>query len=251
MRKFLTLLSREIKTYFYSPVAYVVLCALLFVSGFNFYTAVSIMNRQPMEYTVIEAFFNTVLFWFPFVLVFPLLTMRIYSEEFKMGTIEPLLTAPIRDWQVVLSKYLGVLFFYIILWLPSLLFFVAFKQVTGGDAAQAAGAYGGSYLLLLLLGMFYLSVGCLASALTKNQIIAAVVSFAAIVLLFFAGLLSFILLNVSSGVRNVIGYFSAIEHMGTFSKGIIDSRPIVFYLSMTALMLFITHQVLQFRKWKA
>jgi ABC-2 type transport system permease protein len=251
MKKFLTLLGREVKAFFYSPIAYVVLCALLFVTGFNFYTAVSIMNLQTREFTVVEAFFNTVLFWFPFVLVFPLLTMRVFAEEFKMGTIETLLTAPVRDWQVVLSKYLGTLVFFIVLWLPSFLYFAAFQQITKTDAAHAAGAYLGSYLLLLLIGMFYLSIGCLASALTRNQIIAAVIAFAAIVVFFFTGLLSFIIPNVSPALRTLIEYFSTIEHMGMFSKGIIDSRPIVYYLSMTALMLFLTHHVLQSRKWRS
>jgi ABC-2 type transport system permease protein len=104
--------------------------------------------------------------------------------------------------------------------------------------------------MLLLLGMFYIAVGCLASALTKNQIIAAVISFCAITLLFFVGLIQFILLDVSSTMRGLLGYFSAIEHMGTFSRGIIDTRPIVLYLSMTAVVLALTYQVFQSRKWR-
>src|SRR5438046_7587719 len=104
--------------------------------------------------------------------------------------------------------------------------------------------------MLLLLGMFYLSIGCLASVLTKNQIIAAVISFCAITLLFFLGLVQFILLDVSSATRDLLGYFSAIEHMGTFSRGIIDPRPIIFYVSMTLVMLALTHQAFQFRKWR-
>jgi ABC-2 type transport system permease protein len=104
--------------------------------------------------------------------------------------------------------------------------------------------------MLLLLGMFYLSVGCLASVLTKNQIIAAVISFCAITLLFFLGLIQFILLDVSSGARQLLGYFSAIEQMGTLSRGIIDTRPIVLYLSMTIVMLTLTYQAFQSRKWR-
>jgi ABC-2 type transport system permease protein len=104
--------------------------------------------------------------------------------------------------------------------------------------------------MLLLLGMFYISVGCFASVLTKNQIIAAIVSFCAITLLFFLGLVQFILLEVSSTTRELLGYFSAIEHMGTFSRGIIDTRPIVLYLSMTILMLALTYQAFQSRKWR-
>ena len=124
---------------------------------------------------------------------------------------------------------------------------------TGGafsPSASSTGAYLGSYLMLLLLGMFYLSVGCLASVLTKNQIVAAIISFSAITLLFFLGLVQFILLDVSSSMRDALGYFSAIEHMGTYSRGVIDTRPIVFYLSMTAFVLTLTYQAFQSRKWR-
>ena len=104
---------------------------------------------------------------------------------------------------------------------------------------------------MLLMGMFYISIGCLASVLTRNQIIAAAISFCVITVMLFAGLLSFILISVSPGLRELFGYFSAIEHMREFSKGIIDSRPIVWYTSMTIFTLFLTHQVFQFRKWRA
>ncbi len=176
--------------------------------------------------------------------------MRLFAEEFKLGTIEPLMTAPVRDWQVVLSKFFGALIFYLILWVPPAFYFIIFQQITGQAAAHSAGAYSGSYLMLLLLGMFYLSIGCLASVLTRNQIIAAIISFCAITLLFFLGLVQFILLDVSSATRDLLGYFSAIEHMGTFSRGVIDTRPIVFYLTMTIVMLALTYQAFQSRKWR-
>jgi ABC-2 type transport system permease protein len=251
MRKFLTLLNREVKFYFYSPIAYVVLFFFLLLTGFTFYSSVALLNRGPSEVTVVEAFFNTVLFWFGYVLIFPLITMRLFAEEFKTGTIESLMTAPVRDSQVVLAKFAGALIFYIVLWLPSFAYFKLFEEVTTADAALASGAYYGSYLLLLLMGMFYISIGCLASVLTRNQIVAAVISFCTITLLFFGGLVSYILLNVSPALRDFFGYFSAIEHMADFSRGIIDSRPVVYYLSMTAFTLFLTLQVFQSRKWKA
>jgi ABC-2 type transport system permease protein len=250
MRKFLTLLSREIRSYFYSPIAYIVLVFFLLVAGVDFYFQVSFMNQRPVPYSVQEAFFNSVFFWFAFVLIFPLITMRLFAEEFKLGTIEPLMTAPVRDWQVVLSKYFGALIFYIILWLPTLLYFAIFQALTHQPAANSTGAYLGGYLMLLLLGMFYLSIGCFASVLTRNQIVAAIISFAAITLLFFLGLVSFILLDISSGTRQLLGYFSAIEQMGTLSRGEIDTRPIVLYLSMTVLMLALTYQAFQSRKWR-
>jgi len=250
MRKFYTLLVREVRSYFHSPIAYVVLVFFLLVAGVDFYFQVSFMNQRPASYSVQEAFFNSVFFWFAFVLIFPLITMRLFAEEFKLGTIEPLMTVPVRDLQVVLAKFVGALVFYIVLWVPTLLYFALFQKITHEPAANSTGAYWGSYLMLLLLGMFYLSVGCLASVMTKNQIVAAIISFSAITLLFFLGLIQFILLDVSSGMRDALGYFSAIEHMGTYSRGIIDTRPVVLYLSMTALMLALTYQAFQSRKWR-
>ncbi|MEY5027499.1 MAG: hypothetical protein RLZZ244_3027 [Verrucomicrobiota bacterium] len=251
MRVFLTLLGREVKSFFYSPIAYVVIFFFLIASGFNFYSGVSFLNQGPTEVTVVEAAFNTVLFWFPFVLIFPLITMRTYADEFRMGTIETLTTAPVQDWQVVLSKFLGALVFYVILWAPSFLYFTAFSQITGKQAALAAGAYTGSYLLLLLIGSFYIALGCLASALTSEQINAAVMTFVAIFGFFVAGLLGFILNSPTQALRDVISYFSAVEHMADFSRGLIDSRPIVWYLTMTVLVLFLNLQVFQYRKWKS
>ncbi|MDQ3117977.1 MAG: ABC transporter permease [Verrucomicrobiota bacterium] len=250
MSKFFTLLAREIRSYFYSPIAYIVLVFFLLLCGVDFYFQLSFMNGRPVPYAVQEAFFNSVFFWFAFVLIFPLITMRLFSEEFKLGTIEPLMTAPVRDWQVVLAKFFGALVFYIVLWIPTLLYFVIFQMVTHQPAANSTGAYFGSYLMLLLLGMFYLSLGCLASVLTKNQIVAAIISFCAITLHFFSGLVQFIMQDISSATRQLLGYFSAIEQMGTLSRGEIDTRPMVLYLSMTIVMLVLTHQAFQSRKWR-
>ena len=122
------------------------------------------------------AFFNNAIFWFAFIPLIPLLTMRLYSEEFKLGTIETLMTAPINDWQVVLSKFAGAFLFFVVLWAPTTLYFLLFSRVTKEHAADALGAFGGSYLLLLLMGAFYLSLGCLASVLTRNQIVAAIMA---------------------------------------------------------------------------
>src|SRR5690606_14559567 len=135
---FLTLLAREIRAYFYSPVAYIVLCFFLLLTGFNFYLGVSLLSRGVTEITIVEAFFNSVPFWVGFILIFPPITMRLFAEEFKMGTIEPLMTAPVRDWQVLLSKFGGALFFYIVVWLPSFLYFILFERITKEQAAAAA-----------------------------------------------------------------------------------------------------------------
>ena len=247
---FFTLLNREVRAYFLSPVAWAVLFFFLLLTGFNFYAGVAALNRGPSEVTVVEAFFYTVFFWFGFILVFPLITMRLFSEEYKMGTIEPLMTAPVRDSHVVLAKYCGALIFYIVLWLPSLLYFLIFTWVTRLQAAGAAGPFIGAYAMLLLMGMFYIAIGCLASALTRNQIIAAVMSFSVITLLFFLGLLTFFILSITPVLREMTGYFSALEHMAEASRGFFDTRPVVFYLSLTAFVLFLTFHVFQSRRWK-
>lgn len=251
MRRFITLLRRELGHFFHSPLAYVVLCFFLLLTGYNFHAGVAAINRGPSTVTVVEAFFNTVFFWFPFVLLFPLLTMRLFSEEYKMGTIETLMTAPVRDWEVVFSKYLAALVFFVVLWLPSLAYFFIFQWITKVQAAEAAGSYLGGYAMLFLIGMFYLSIGCFASALTKNQIVAGFAAFSLITLMFFLGLISMFFLSVSPALRDLTAYFSAIEHMMDYSRGLFDTRPLVFYTSMTAFMLFLTYLVFQARRWKA
>ncbi len=250
MRVFLILLGREIKAFFYSPIAYVVLCCFLFLQGLNFYLAVLGLNHATREHTIIETFFTSLIFWIPTLLAFPLITMRLFSEEYKMGTIESLMTAPVKDWQVVFSKYFATLFFYLTLWAPTPFYFAVFEWVTKSNASFSAGAYVGSYLMILLLGMFYLSIGCLASVVTRNQIVAAVLSLVAILFLFLTGIFALVQTNITPFLRDVVGYFSTIEHMDQFSLGIFDTRPIVYYLTMTGVVLFVTYQVFQSRKWR-
>lgn len=246
-----TLLGRELRSTFYAPIAYVVLFFFLIAFGATFYTGVSFLNMGANEVTVVEATFNTVLFWFAFILVFPLITMRTYADEFRMGTFEMVTTAPVRDWQVVLAKFFGAFSFYLTLWTLSAVHLFLFEKIAGREAALGWGAFFGSYLLLALIGAFYISIGCLASAMCREQINAAIICFAAIFLAFVAGLLSFILQVTAPVVRDFISYVSPLEHMADFSRGLIDSRPIIWYLSMTVFVLFINFQVFQRRKWRA
>ncbi len=251
MTKLFTLLGREIKSIFYSPVAYMVMCFVLFLAGFDFCWGIWIMERVgPTSRTLLWEYFNSPFFLFTFLLIFPLITMRSFSEEFKSGTIETLMTAPVRDWQVVISKWLGCVFFYVILWIPTAIYFWVYSWTSGSPASHAPGAYIAIYLLLLLMGMFYCAVGCLASALTSNQIIAAVMSLVGILVLLFGGLMQYIMLNVTGSMRDAFGYFSALDHFDSFASGVIDSRPVTWYLTMTLLMLVLTYQVFQTRKWK-
>ena len=251
MRRFLTLLGREMGAAFHQPLAYVVLFFFLVITGFNFQAGVSLLNRSAGATTMVEAFFNTVYFWFPFSLVFPLITMRVFAEEAKLGTIETLMTAPVRDGQVVAAKYAGALLFYLILWLPSLIYFVVFQQVSSVNAAGAVGSYLGACSMLVLIGMLYTAIGCLASALTDNQIVAAVMAFAAILGLFFLGLLSLFLPSAGPLISGITYYFSPVQHMMDYSRGIFDTRPLVFYTTSTAVVLFATFHVFQYRRWKS
>jgi len=251
MRRFLTLLGREMGAAFHQPLAYVVLFFFLVITGFNFQAGVSLLNRASGGTTMVEAFFNTVYFWFPFSLVFPLITMRVFAEEAKLGTIETLMTAPVRDGQVVAAKYAGALLFYLILWVPSLMYFLVFQQVASVSAAGAVGSYLGAYAMLVLIGMLYTAIGCLASALTDNQIVAAVMAFAAILGLFFLGLLSLFLPSAGPAISGITYYFSPVQHMMDYSRGIFDTRPLVFYTTSTAVVLFATFHVFQYRRWKS
>src|SRR5258707_9608938 len=154
MRRFFTLLARELSAFYFSPIAYVVLFFFLILNGLSFWFALALLSRGPSELTLIQAFFNTLFFWIAYLLVFPVITMRLFAEEFKLGTIETLMTAPVRDWEVVASKYLACLIFYLSLWLPSLLYFLIFRWLGNRSALGSSGQLLAPYILLLMMGMF-------------------------------------------------------------------------------------------------
>ena len=104
MRRLLTLIQRELSVFYYSPIAYIVLFLFLVLNGLSFWFAIALLNRAPSQNTVVQVFFNSAFFWIAYLLVFPVITMRSFAEEFKLGTIETLMTAPVRDWEVVFSK---------------------------------------------------------------------------------------------------------------------------------------------------
>jgi ABC-2 type transport system permease protein len=251
MKRLRVLLGREISRTFCRPLAWLVLACFLLLTGINFQAGVSAMNAAPGRVTAVAAFFNSLLFWFPFLLSVPLLTMRVFSEEYKLGTMETLMTAPVRDWEVVAAKFGGALAFFVLLWLPTAIYFPVFWWVSGEAPAGAPGAAFGAATILLFAGSFYLSIGCLASALTDNQIVAAIATGAAVCASFFIGLLWFFFPSPSPELRNLAYTFSTIEHMADFSEGVFDSRPLVLYATLSALMLFLTYHALQWRRWRS
>ena len=249
MRRFFVLLKRELAAYFLSPGTYVVLFLFLLTTGTLFLFAVNAINNRTFPLSLLEVFFQFSLL-FGFVLIFPLLTMRLFAEEFKLGTIEPLMTSPVGDWMVVLSKYFASVVFYGVLWGPTVFYFSIYRWVTGANIASSSSVYWTAYLLIGLMGLAYLAVGLFASALTSNQIVAAILSFTVISLMFYFGLLSGVTAAQLPFFRDFISYFSAPEHMNDFLRGIIDTRPIVYYLSIVVVMLALTHRVVQFRRWR-
>jgi ABC-2 type transport system permease protein len=253
MRTFFVLFAREVRGLFYTPIAYVVLVFYLAFMGVNYQTAVTSLNQMPTEGTLVQATFFNLLFWIIYPLIFPLITMRLFADEYRMGTIESLVTAPVHDWQIVLAKFFSVLVFYVVLFAPSFLYFALFQWISGGVApVQSAGTYWSVYLLLLLLGMFFLSIGIFASSLVRDQINAAVISLVIIVLyMFLPSLLGFLLNSTDPRFATIREFLSPIDHMRDFARGLVDTRPIVWYISMTALFLMLTHQVFQSRKLKS
>lgn len=243
MRSFWILWKREVSAYFRTPRATILFFFFLLLTGFNFCAGVNALNHGPTETSIVEVFFSTLFFWVAFLLLIPLLTMHLFSEEYHLGTIETLVTAPVADASIVLAKFFASLFLFLLLWAPTVFYFILFWPSAHQIAAASYGAYVGAYGMLLLSGMFFLSLGCLTSALTSHQLIAGIISCSLIVLFFFAGMLSFLHRNDSPIIHKVATRFSLMEHMIYFSRGLIDTRPIVWYLSLTGFTLFLTISV--------
>lgn len=235
--------TRELKAYFYSPLAYLIMFFVLIVNGFIFAWMVSVLTDPrspagpPMEYF----FRSTTLV---LIVLGTLLPMRLLSEELKSGSIEVLMTAPVTEGQVVAGKYLAALVFYAFLWLPTLAYagLVAYhEEVDWGPVVSG-------YLGLLLVGGLFLAIGIFASALTRSQLLAAVITFALLLLLFLVGMLGD--LATSESVKEALGYVNLGAHMDELSSGVVDTRRLVFYLSTTLFFLFLTSRSLESRKWR-
>ncbi|MFV1994457.1 MAG: ABC transporter permease [Verrucomicrobiales bacterium] len=250
MRTFFILLHKELKSIFLSPLAYVVMAFLMIVNGVPFILSLVAMQAGQRQHSLVYLTFNSGWFWMSFLVLFPLITMRLFAEEQKLGTIETLLTAPVRTVEVVAAKFTATLVFYIFLWIPSLANFFVFESIAEEAAAYNVGSFYGSYLMLLLLGIHGIALGCLASSLTSNQIIAAVIAFSLVLLHFFLGFLHLFSTRLPAQVMERLTYTSSYEHMRSFSDGLIDSRPIVYYLTSALFVLILTHRVLDYRKWR-
>jgi len=233
VRRVAAIMGREWRAYFFSPLAYVVLAAFLFLNGMIFYRILEFMATPsaPKGQAVVYLFTNTY-FWIFYLFFVPVIAMRLFPEERRSGTIESLLTAPVTEFEVVLGKFLGALGFFLTLWAPTLLYVVFLRTYTRVDLGPVASGYLG----VGLLAAFFVSVATFASTLTKNQIIAAILSFGMLIPIFSAGLFE----SAAGGkLADWVSYLSLWEHMDELSRGFVDSRRIVYYLSATALFLYL------------
>ena len=248
MSKFLALTMRELKAFWYSPIAYVVGGVFLLLQGWVFWLLLAVLSdpRVDPSLTMSQVFFGgTFFYWFSMLIVAPLLTMRTFSEEKRTGTIEFLLTAPVTDTQVVLSKFFGAWLAYLILWAFTIPFFVLLRTLTPFDWGPVLTGYLGTGLL----GAVLLAIGVLTSSLTRNQVIAAVLSFVAIILLFSIGVLDVFVRDPEAS--RFIQYLSLMEHLRAFSKGVLVTRPVLFYCSVTALALFLAGRIIASPRWRS
>jgi ABC-2 type transport system permease protein len=170
--------------------------------------------------------------------------MRLLSEEKKTGTMEVLMTAPVTDAEVVLAKFLAAFVFYLVIWLPTLLYPLIIEIFGNLDWGRVWSGYFG----IALIGMPFLAIGLLASSLTDNQIVAVILSFVILAVLFSVGLLDYIL--AGSKLKAVFSYLSIWRHFHDFGRGVIDTKPLVYYLSLAAFSLFVTVRVVEMRRWK-
>jgi len=247
MSNLLTLTLRELQAYFYSPIAYIVLTATLLMNGWTFWILINVLNNPDVQLTggVMQLFFGgTFFFWFSLLLITPVLTMRLMSEEKRSGSIELLMTAPVTDFEVILGKFLASWIFFILIWAPTFLYIFVLKMYVPIDMGPIFSGYLGTFLV----GGLFLSVGLLASTMTSNQIIAAVVSFAILIFLFSIGILDLFLTDPIS--KKIIAHFSIVDQFGNFSKGILDSRHLIYYGSFIFLNLFLATRILESRRWR-
>ena len=251
MSVFLALVRRELGGFFKSLTGYVVIAAVLLLNGFALMDIVEKFNLRPLEAPVTEVYYSVAYFWIVLLLTAPVITMRTFAAEKSSGTYEALMTTPVGDWTVVLAKFTGALVFFLLTWLPLLLIFFVLRQVKGEPALCDPRVMAATFVGLGLVGALYMSLGCLASALTRSQIIAAMLSFLLGIGLWVVSLRP----DAGPGTESgwwipVLNHMSLVRHMEDFTRGLIDARQVVFYLTSTALLLFVTQRIVQSRRWQ-
>jgi len=241
--------KRELAACFLSPSGYITMVLFLVVNGFGFWYTVSMKQAEGLNmYEFLQASMYSAFGWISILIVVPIVTMRLLAEEKKTGTIETLMTCPVSNGDIVLSKFLGAYTFYLLMWIPTLAYFFVANRIGGGAMVHDVGTLASAYVGGAFVGALFVAVGLLCSSLTSNQITAAILSFASLTSLFIAGFLPYYLVNEPG--KSISDYFSVVMHMLNFSRGVLDTRPVVFYVSSVILCLFVTVRVVEARQWK-
>ena len=253
MRNVLAIAGKELRSYFASPIGYVIMGFFALLFGIFFYAYLGEFMRQSMQMagfgggamninmSLVRPLFGNASVVLLFVI--PMITMRTYSEEKRSGTIELLLTSPITDVQIILGKFLGAMGLYLAMLAVTLLYMAILFWFGDPDWRPVAAGYLG----LLLMGGSFIAVGLLISNLTKNQIVAGTATFGIFLLLWIISWL-----GEASGPRMqaVLTYLSVTEHFDDFAKGIIDTKHLVYYASFITFGLFLTAKSVDSERWR-
>ena len=253
MRNILAIAQRELNAYFSSPIAYVLIGFFALLFGWFFYVPLAYFEQQSMQMgmnptqslninqmLIGPTLMNTTVV---FLFLFPLITMRTYSEEKRSGTIELLLTSPVTDVEIILGKFFGALLLYVAM-LAVTMIHMAILFIYGEPEWKPIAT---GYLGLLLMGGCFLSLGLFISSLTKNQIVAAMATFAVFLMLW---VVNWISTFVGPTTQTVLSYLSLTEHFDDFAKGIIDTKHVIYYLSFMAFGLFLTAKSVDSERWR-
>ena len=235
MNNIITIFKKELRSYFTSPVAYIVMVVFLIITGWFFTNGLFLANVVSMR-----SVFDII----PFVLLFfiPAISMRTFAEEKKTGTIELLLTKPITDYEIVIGKFLSTLALAAITFLPTVVYVISLKFLGPLDIGSIISAYIG---LLLMCGI-YVGIGLFASSLTENQVIAFIVSFLIVFALF---MMNKILVFIPAPFNSIFEYISSDYHFTSIARGVLDTRDLIYYFSGIYIMLLLTKTSLESRKW--
>lgn len=250
MRTWWTLVKRELGGYLGSLSGYVIIGSILLLLGFSFTDMLAKLNATPTHVPLTEMFYSTYYFWQILLLTAPVITMRAFAQERFSGTYETLMTAPVSDLQVVLAKYAGAYVIYLVAWLPLFGCMAVIRYYAHEPSLLDLRSAATTYIGIALIGSVYMALGCFGSSLTRSQIIAVMNSFALGLTLFLLSLRSLAAEAPADWAAQAFAYIAMSEHMEDFVRGIIDTRHLVFYGSLTALFLFLTLKVVESRRWK-
>lgn len=250
MSMFMTLLRRELGAIFLSISGYVIIASVTLLNSLSFVVLMTNLGSEPSLMPVTEMFYRTYFFWLVVLLAAPVITMRLFALEKASGTFETLMTTPVSDLQVVAAKFAAAIIFYMLAWLPMIACLLVVRHFTNQPGALDTGTVGGMYLGIFLVGCLFLSLGCFASAISRSQMAAAMISFVLGVTLFSLGFLAEALPATAQWQSQALSYFGLFEQMHDFARGVVDTRTVIFYVSVTFFFLFLTLRVVESQRWK-